>query len=121
MPKFLKVVGKKYIDGGEHWTVVPSSENSVSYLINKKGNTLLAQKNKTIPKDFLYGGAYYPYPFVYNTFEQKIVDSFNSLDVLNDINLVNNYTDLSRKEMKLQFEIIEYPRKSILIIFCKAL
>lgn len=101
---------KKYEEGGEHWYIVAATDSANSYLINKKGERVAGAHKPIHPNDYFFKGKYYPYPFVYNSKEQKIVDSLNSLDVLNDIRLVNYYSDSKREEMLLQFEIIEYPQ-----------
>lgn len=99
---------KKYEQGGEHWYISATSTKAVSYLINKKGERVNpgAQRH---PKDYKDADRYYPYPFQYNALEQKIIDSLQQLDVINDINLVNHYEDGPRKDRLLQFEITEKP------------
>lgn len=99
---------KHYDAGGEHWWIDATSKKSVSYLINKKGERVKPVPQGQ-PKDYRYEGAYYPYPFRYNAIEQRIVDSLQQLDVINDIRLMNVYDDAPRKDLLLQFEITERP------------
>lgn len=100
---------RKYEQGSEHWRVVPASDTTGTSLINKKGKRIEGTESPQHPKDYFFKGKYYPYPFAYTPSEQQMVDSLNALNVLNDINLVNYYTDTERSKMLLQFEIIEYP------------
>lgn len=102
---------KKYDAGGEHWSIVPVSANSKSFIINKKGEKVVGHSQAKNSKDYYYEGKYYPYPFQYSNFEQKVVDSLNNVDVLNDINLANCGNCTPKEDFKLQFEIIEYPDK----------
>lgn len=101
---------KKYEDGGEHWSIVPSSKKSQSYVINKKGEKVEPYKTKKHPKDYEVGGEYYPYPFKYSSAEQKVLDSFKNLDILNDIHLAS-CDNCIKKDHLLDFEITEYPRE----------
>ena len=101
---------KKYEDGGEHWYIVPSSKKSQSYLINKKGEKVEPYKTKKKPKDYESGGEYYPYPFSYTDFEQKVLDNLTKLDILNDMHLAS-CDNCVKKDHLLDFEITEKPRE----------
>jgi len=102
---------KKYEKGGERWSIVPASETSENFIINKKGERVYPYPQPKDPKDFKKAeNEYYPYPFKYNNFEKKLIESLEKLDVLNDLSLRNlGTTNQKREELLLQFEIIEYP------------
>ena len=100
---------REFDKGGEHWFIAPISKKSTSYLINKKGIKVKPLKKSNNPKDYLYEGKYYPYPFVYNNIEQKIVDEINQLEILTEINhpfdkkIINHYEIVNRPNKYLPY------------------
>lgn len=95
---------KKYEKGGEHWMIVPTSKKSTSYIINKEGKKVTPSPKPKHPKDYFYKGEYYPYPFVYNDFEQKIVNGVNQLKILKEIQYYH-------KDTNPHYEIIDRPNQ----------
>ncbi len=91
---------RNYIDD-EHWNIAPTSKKSTYYLINKKGKKVSPLKKSNNPKDFFYEGKYYPYPFIYNDFEQKLINQINELKILKELQY--------DKEQTKHYEIIGYP------------
>lgn len=101
---------KEYEKGGEHWSIVPSSEKSERYFINRKGERVEPYSKPKHPKDYHHAeNEYYPYPFQYNDFEQKMIDSLENLDILNDLNIASCDNCTPKSAWKLNFEIIEKP------------
>lgn len=50
-----------------------------------------------------------PYQFSYNSFERKIIDSFNKLRIISKIHFVNYFTSLDSNERILHYEIVGKP------------
>ena len=103
-------VKKEYIDA-EHWTVVPCKEEWFRGYVNKKGQSVQPYAVKVHKKDYeLENGTFLPYPYAYNSKEEKILKDFETYyGIINDISLYNLYTDSTKKEASLQFEIIRKP------------
>ena len=97
---------REYEYGGEHWYAVG---DTVSYLINRKGERVTPSKTALHPKDYLYDGLYYPYPFSYTDDEQKILDKISAIPQINKIYAINREP---KQEYTLQFEITERPTKN---------
>lgn len=55
-------------------------DTAKTYFINQKGEKIDGYDTPKHPKDMQYQGKYYPYPFVYNAFEQKILDELKELN-----------------------------------------
>ncbi len=100
---------KKYAKGGEHWYVVAGSKDSESFLINKKGEKTLPFAKQKSDRDYLFEGEYYPDSFIYNEFEQKIVDKLNATSILNEISIAYCSNCTPKSDWNLNFEITEYP------------
>ncbi|WP_066803530.1 WG repeat-containing protein [Moraxella oblonga] len=57
-----------------------ADDTATTYFINKKGEKIGGYDTPKHPKDMFYQGKYYPYPFIYNNFEQKILDELRELN-----------------------------------------
>ncbi|MDO4450909.1 MAG: WG repeat-containing protein [Moraxella sp.] len=55
-------------------------DTATTYFINQKGEKIDGYDTPKHPKDMQYQGKYYPYPFIYNAFEQKLLDELKGLD-----------------------------------------
>ena len=81
-------------------------------ILNVKGETV-QPLTKYSEKDVNIDGKYYPYPFQYNKKEEKILQFFEKYNkIISDVHYVNVYNELSEKEKKLLFEIVERPQKN---------
>ena len=55
-------------------------DTATTYFINQKGEKIDGYDTPKHPKDMFYQGKYYPYPFVYNAFENKLLEELKELD-----------------------------------------
>jgi hypothetical protein len=93
---------------GEHSFVT----GGVNGYINKKGAELVLLDKPTSNKDQIIDSTkFIPYQFSYNTFEQKIIDSFYKMTGISKATFVNYYPKLDSNEKKLHYEIVERPSK----------
>lgn len=95
-----------YDKGGEYWTLGWDNEIE-KYLINKKGQRVEGYSVKKHPKDYLFEGLYYPYPFNYSEEEQEILNSLGK-DIVG-ISIMYNKNRINYKYEPLQLEITERP------------
>lgn len=81
-------------------------------VINFKGEIMQPLTNHS-EKDIKVNGKYYAYPFQYNEKEKNILQFFEKYNtILSAIHYVNVYNEMSEKEKKLLFEIVERPKES---------
>jgi len=99
------VVPGKY--NGEHAYASGGTWGYIDY----KGNPVNTTDQKLSPKDQLIEGKgkFLPYQFSYSKFEQKILDSFYRLPLINKTHFVNYYSRLDSNELQLRYEIVERP------------
>lgn len=89
--------------------------------IDKQGKDIQVSIEKTTEKDQVSDSAgYLPYQFYYTAFEQKIVDSFYNIPLINKAFLVNHYGLMEEKEKALYYEIVERPSSSFPYYHVKA-
>lgn len=106
VPVFVGQLKKVYDAGGEHWTL--GSDGTIeSFLVNTKGKRMYGYDKAKHPKDFLYDGKYYPYPFVYTEGEKEILKQLDKDIVGISFLLAGNYVGF--EGAPLQLEIIERP------------
>lgn len=79
-------------------------------VMNFKGEIMQPLTNHS-EKDIKVNGKYYAYPFQYNEKEKNILQFFEKYNtILSAIHYVNVYNEMSEKEKKLLFEIVERPQ-----------
>lgn len=106
VPVFVGKLKKVYDTSGEHWTL--GSDGIIeSFLVNTKGERMYGYDKPKHPKDFLYDGKYYPYPFVYSEGEKEILKQLDKDIVGISFLLARNYVGF--EGTPLQLEIIEHP------------
>ncbi|WP_312285190.1 WG repeat-containing protein [Chryseobacterium gleum] len=81
-------------------------------VMNFKGEIMQPLTNHS-EKDIKVNGKYYAYPFQYNEKEKNILQFFEKYNtILSAIHYVNVYNEMSEKEKKLLFEIVERPKEN---------
>lgn len=100
---------KKEWTDDEHWTLAPAAPDAVSEVINQKGKVVAGSSLKTAADDVKIDGLYYPNPYVYTAHEQRIVDDFNRLTVLQRLALYNKISPADADELNVRYQIIERP------------
>ncbi|MDO4426789.1 MAG: WG repeat-containing protein [Moraxella sp.] len=68
-------------------------DTAKTYFINQKGEKIDGYDTPKHPKDRFYQGKYYPYPFVYNAFEQKLLDELKDLNKDSYLEITEKPTD----------------------------
>lgn len=68
-----------YSNGGDYLGIRPADDTATFYFINKQGQRVDGYDKPKHPKDMHHEGKYYPYPFKYTAFEQKLLDNLKSL------------------------------------------
>lgn len=71
---------RHYADSGDYLGIKPANDNASTYLINQHGQKVNGYNKAKHPKDLYFEGKYYPYPFSYTAFEQKLLDKLAHLD-----------------------------------------
>ena len=92
----------------EHWVVAPASAQSHTLLINRQGKAVTGYATARHPRDYRHEGLYYPYPFAYNDFEQRLVDCVNGMQVLQEIHALP-FDAGKPGDYQLQYEITSRP------------
>ena len=100
---------KKEWTDDEHWTLAPATPDAVSEVINQKGKVVAGSSLKTAADDVKIDGLYYPNPYVYTAHEQRIVDDFNRLTVLQRLTLCCQSSPADADELNVRYQIVERP------------
>ncbi len=100
---------KKEWTDDEHWTLAPAAPDAVSEVINQKGEVTAGSSLKTAADDIKRDGLYYPNPYVYTAHEQRIVDDFNRLTVLQRLTLCCQSSPADADELNVRYQIVERP------------
>ncbi len=94
--------------GDEHRAIVGGKWG----VMNFKGEIMQPLTNHS-EKDIKVNGKYYAYPFQYNEKEKNILQFFEKYNtILSAIHYVNVYNEMTEKEKKLLFEIVERPKEN---------
>lgn len=80
-----------------------------TFYINKKGEKVIPQNKRSHANDLILDTGYLPYPFRHTPSKQKIVDSFDRMEVTSKIAYMNYYLSRTGLAARLQFEMIEKP------------
>jgi len=78
--------------------------------INKNGEELpVTKQRKSLNDQVVDSTSFLPYQFSYNSFERRILDSFNRLSIISKIHFINYFSPLDSNERILHYEIVEKP------------